>query len=360
MKNNNEKTRRTEMAIVTIVGAGMMGSALAFPARENGHEVRLVGTHLDRDIIEVSKKTDRHPKFIKDFPKGLKYYQIEELDEALDGADLIIGGVSSFGVDWFSDQVLPKINDSIPVLTVTKGLLDTEDGKLLSYPQIWDERMKKIGKNMNLNAIGGPCTSYELVAHDQTEVAFCGKDIETLKKLRDIMATDYYHISLSTDVIGIESAVALKNGYALGIALTIGVNQREFGIDSELHFNSQAAVFGQSVKEMTRLLEYQGAATLDNICVGAGDLYVTVYGGRTRLVGILLGRGLTIDEAKAELNGVTLESLVVAERVARAVKICDKNGVLDKNNFPLLMHVDSILSEKKPVCIPWESFTFTR
>ena len=29
------------MAIITIVGAGMMGSALAFPARENQNEVRL-------------------------------------------------------------------------------------------------------------------------------------------------------------------------------------------------------------------------------------------------------------------------------------------------------------------------------
>ncbi len=37
------------MAIITIVGSGMMGSALAFPARENGHTVRLVGTHLDRE-----------------------------------------------------------------------------------------------------------------------------------------------------------------------------------------------------------------------------------------------------------------------------------------------------------------------
>ena len=45
------------MAIVTIVGAGMMGSALAFPARENGNEVRLVGTHLDREIIETSRAT---------------------------------------------------------------------------------------------------------------------------------------------------------------------------------------------------------------------------------------------------------------------------------------------------------------
>ena len=69
---------------------------------------------------------------------------------------------------------------------------------------------------------------------------------------------------------------------------------------------------------MAKPLAYQNAGTHENLCVGAGDLYVTVYGGRTRLVGILLGKGLNIDEAKAKLNGVTLESLVVAERVTRA------------------------------------------
>ncbi|MBQ4552065.1 MAG: glycerol-3-phosphate dehydrogenase [Clostridia bacterium] len=348
------------MAIVTIIGSGMMGSALAFPARENGHEVRLVGTHLDREIIETSIKTNRHPKFVKDFPAGVKYYQIEDVDAAIEGADFVIGGVSSFGVDWFADVILPKIPDGMPLLTVTKGLFDTEDGKLLTYPDLWQKKLDELHKNVPLNAIGGPCTSYELVAHDQTEVAFCGKDLKILSFLRDVMATDYYHISLSTDVTGIESAVALKNGYALGIALTIGLNQKAFGLDSELHFNSQAAVFGQAVKEMYRLLEYQGAASLDNISVGAGDLYVTVYGGRTRLVGILLGRGLNIDEAKAELNGVTLESLVVAERVARAVKVAAKAGKLDPANFPLLMHVNEILVEKKEVNIPWEDFTFVK
>ena len=213
---------------------------------------------------------------------------------------------------------------------------------------------------MPLNAIGGPCTSYELVAHDQTEVAFCGEDIGILEKLRSYMQTDYYHISISADVTGIESAVALKNGYALGIALTIGLNQRKFGIDSELHFNSQAAVFGQSVKEMAKLLEFQGAGTLDNLCVGAGDLYVTVYGGRTRLVGILLGRGLDIDEAQAELKGVTLESLVVARRVAKAVKLSAAAGRLSLDDFPLLMHIDDILEKKAKADIPWEKFTFEK
>ncbi len=346
------------MAIVTIIGAGMMGSALAFPARENGNEVRLVGSPLDADIIENCIKTNTHPKHTKPFPEGVKYYQIEDVEAAIKGSDMIIGGVSSFGVDWFGDFVLPKIPEETPILTVTKGLMDTENGELLTYPEIWRRKAEKLGKKYSLNAIGGPCTSYELVAHDQTEVAFCGDDMETLKTLKKIMATDYYHISLSTDVVGIESAVALKNGYALGVALTIGVNQKNFGIDSELHFNSQAAIFGQAVKEMYHLLDYQGAATIENMSVGYGDLYVTVYGGRTRLAGILLGRGLNIDEVKAELNGVTLESLVVAERVARAVRIAAKKGKLNTSDFPLLCHVDDILMKKVAVNIPWEEFTF--
>lgn len=348
------------MATVVIIGSGMMGSALAFPARENGNTVRLVGTHLDREIIETCKKTNRHPKFTKDFPAGVEYFQIEDVDKAIKGADMIIGGVSSFGVEWFADKILPIIPENVPVLTVTKGLMDTEDGKLITYPALWKQSLAEKGKKLSLNAIGGPCTSYELVAHDQTEVAFCGEDMQILRKLKEIMATDYYHISLSTDITGIESAVALKNGYALGIALTIGINQKEFGIDSELHFNSQAAAFGQGVKEMYRLLQYQGTGDIENLVVGAGDLYVTVYGGRTRLIGILLGRGMDIDEAKKELNGVTLESLVVAVRVARAVRIAAQKGILDLKDFPLLTHVDDIITNKAKVNIPWEEFTFEK
>ena len=348
------------MSTVVIVGSGMMGSALSFPARENGHNVRLVGTHLDRTIIETCRKTNRHPKFERDFPEGVEYYHIEELEAALNGADLVIGGVSSFGVDWFAEKVLPVIPDGMAVLTVTKGLIGLDDGTLISYPDFWQSKLDEMGKSLYLCAVGGPCTSYELVAHDQTEVAFCGKNMDVLKRIKSIMQTDYYHISLSTDVIGIESAVALKNGYALAVALTVGLNQREFGIDSPLHYNSQAAVFGQSVREMQKLLDYQGAGDLNNLAVGIGDLYVTVYGGRTRLVGILLGRGLDIDEAKAELNGVTLESLVVAERVARAIRRASELGKLNIEDFPLLTHVDAIITEKKEAFIPWESFTFQK
>lgn len=345
------------MAVITIVGSGMMGSALAFPARENGHEVRLVGTHLDREIIDCCRKTNRHPKFDRDFPAGVAFYQIEELDTALAGADLVIGGVSSFGVDWFGEHVLPRIAEGTPVLTVTKGLQDLPDGRLLPYPYLWRQKLERLDKKLPLCAVGGPCTSYELAAHDQTEVAFCGWDEQALRLAKDLMQTDYYHISLSRDVTGVESAVALKNGYALAVALTIGLNQTAFG-DDTLHYNSQAAVFGQALREMKKLLALQGADTLDNLAVGIGDLYVTVYGGRTRLVGILLGRGLTIQQAKAQLNGVTLESLVVAERVARALRIKAEKGEADVREFPLLMHVDDILAGRARAKIPWEELTF--
>ena len=48
------------MSIITIVGAGMMGSAIGFPASDNGHEIRLVGTPLDREIIEHARRTGEH------------------------------------------------------------------------------------------------------------------------------------------------------------------------------------------------------------------------------------------------------------------------------------------------------------
>ena len=333
----------------------MMGSALAFPASENGHTVRLTGTPLDNEIIEHCKKHDRHPKFDRPFPAGVEYYHFEEISSVLTGCDLIICGVSSFGVDWFAENVLPLLPPDIPVLSVTKGLLDMEDGSLITYPEFWQKKLDVLEKNNELCAIGGPCTSYELVAHDQTIVAFCGRNMATLNKLKELMTTGYYHIITTTDMTGIEAAVALKNGYALGIALTIGQNFKRCGKE-ELHYNSQAAVFLQASKEMHKLVTLLGGNE-ESFFTGIGDLYVTVYGGRTRLVGILLGEGFTIDEALEKLKGVTLESVVVAGRVARALRKQAAKNIVCEKDFPLLLHVDDIITRKMPVNIPWEKFT---
>ena len=123
------------MSVITFIGAGQMASALSFPATQNGHEVRLVGTHLDREIIESVKLNGYHPTLKRVLPhEGIKYYQIEDVKLALANSDAVLCGVSSFGVDWFSETILPLIPDSLPILSVTKGMIDLEDGSMISYP----------------------------------------------------------------------------------------------------------------------------------------------------------------------------------------------------------------------------------
>lgn len=341
------------MSVITIVGAGMMGSAIGIPAAHNGNEVRLVGTPLDREIIDHARETGMHLTMKRRLPESYKYYQFEEMDQALEGAELMVGGVSSFGVDWFCEQVLSKIDPELPILTVTKGMMDDEQGNLHVYPELFEQ--KSGNRGLKLNAVGGPCTSYELADLDNSEVTFCGKDIDLLRKIRAMFETDYYHVSISDDVIGVEAAVAMKNAYALGVTLAVGLAEKRDGKIGALHFNSQAALFGQSAKEMKKLLSWMGARE-ESLMLGIGDLYVTVYGGRTRMIGTLLGRGLSFDEAMAQLKGVTLESIVIATRSARAVQKKIDAGELDERDFPLLKHIYEIIVEKKPVNIPWAKF----
>lgn len=341
------------MSVITVIGSGQMGSAMSVPARHNGHEVRLVGTHLDREIIDRLRIDNYHINLKRYLPEGCKYYQLEELDEALKGTDVIIGGVSSFGVDWFCENILPIIPEEIPLLSITKGLINLEDGTLISYLDYYKQHLN--GRKVSLNAVGGPCTSYELADLDPTTVCFCGDDIELLRKLREMFRTEFYHISVSTDVLGIECAVAMKNAYALGVSLAVGLAERKEGIGGKQHYNSQAAIFGQSVKEMRRILKHLGVDD-DNIIFGAGDLYVTIYGGRTRMIGTLLGRGMKFEEAKAALNGVTLESLVIATRAAAAIRRKIELGELQAKDFPLLLHCDDIINNGVEVNIPWQQF----
>ncbi len=344
------------MSIITIVGAGMMGSAMSVPASENGHTIRVVGTHLDRAIIDHARKSGDHLTMRRKLPDGVAYYHIEALEDALSGADLVICGVSSFGVEWFADRVLPQVPVAVPVLSVTKGMRDMPDGAMKTFPAVLAERCPM---GHLLNAIGGPCTSYELADRRHSCVTFCGNDMATLKSLKALLETGFYHISLSTDVTGVECAVALKNAYALAVSLAIGMSElsNEMAGDARapLAYNPQAALFGQSVREIGRLLALVGGGP-ENIVYAAGDLYVTIFGGRTRLLGSLLGRGLSFQEAMRKLSGVTLESVSIATRTVRAVEALAARGRADKADFPLLFHIGALLDGEPGKGIPWERF----
>lgn len=340
------------MSIITIVGSGQMGSSLSIPLTDNGHEVRLVGSPLDSEIIDRLREDNYHINLKRYLPNTdkIKYYKIDELSDALHNTDLVVCGISSFGVDWFGKEILNKIPDDIEILSVTKGMIASENGDLTVYPDYWK---KNYDNKRDIYAIGGPCTARGLTDKEETFVGFCGVDIEKLKWMKSLFETNYYLINLTTDVVGLEAAVALKNGYAMATALAMGMAEvREDGLD---YFNGIAALFQQSTKEMYELLEFIGC-DLKNIMYAVGDLYVTVQAGRSRTVGLLLGKGLNIDEVKEELKGQTLEAIVIATRTAKAVKILDENNKLSKDNFPLLMHINDLLNENAKLNIPWKDF----
>ena len=168
----------------------------------------------------------------------------------------------------------------------------------------------------------------------------------------------YYHISLTNDVIGLESAVALKNAYAMAVTLAVGLNIRWHGEDEPQHYNSQAGTFTQAVRETHALMQMQGG-TFESECVGLGDLYVTIFSGRTRRCGVLMGQGLNYDEVTEALAGITLESLVITRVMGNAIRRKAELGMVDLRDFPLLMHIAEILDKgKADADLPWEAFTY--
>jgi glycerol-3-phosphate dehydrogenase (NAD(P)+) len=346
------------MAIITIIGSGMMGSALSWPLTDAGHEVRLVGTHLDTEIIRQVKATGYHPTLMRPVPQGVSGYYIEEVETALSGAELVVGGISSFGVDWFSQVLNRVLKPGIPVLSVTKGLVGGPQGDLQTFPERLEQNLPAhLQGKTTLNAIGGPCTSHELAARRQTAVVFCGKDPSVLRQLKAWFSTPYYHVNISTDVTGVEVCAALKNAYALGVSLAVGMMERD-GLDGVAwSYNPQAALFAQGCLEMRRMLRFLGGSPdLASWLPGAGDLYVTIFGGRTVKLGKLLGQDVPFAKAREMLAGVTLESVEITSRVAAALPKLEARGLLRRADFPLLMHVDGIINRNEPVNIPWEQF----
>lgn len=346
------------MSTIAIIGAGMMGSALAWPLTDNGHTVHLVGTPLDEEIIASIRKSGKHPRLQRPLPPLVRPFRHTELDQALAGADLITSGVSSFGVGWFAETVGPKLKAGTPLIAVTKGLEDQPDGDLLTFPEVTSRRLPAhlLGK-VSLNAIAGPCVAHELAARRQTGVVFCGKDQAILEGLKEIFQTPYYHIWTSTRLTGVEVCAALKNAYAMGVGLAVGMMEQAGPDGLAGMYNPQAALFAQSCLEMRRMLALLDCdpAEIDWL-PGAGDLYVTVFGGRTVRLGKLLGQGDTFIEARRKMAGETLESVEIITRIGRALPKLESRGRARTRDFPLILHLDEIINQGKTVNIPWDRF----
>jgi glycerol-3-phosphate dehydrogenase (NAD(P)+) len=347
------------MAVVVILGSGVMGSAMAVPLAANGHDVRLVGTHLDREIIDAIRATGVHPGLGRELPSSVRAYQLEELEAVFADAEIVLSGVNSVGVEWAGERLAALLRPGQLVIAVTKGVRAEENGDLRVLPDVLAERVPAdVGAQVGWAAIIGPAIAGEVAARRQTCVVFCGRDESVVDRLAEAFRTDSYHVWTSSDLVGGEICAAAKNCYALGIGFAYGELERRGEADSpDRAHNYEAALFAQSAREIRQWATVVGADPDTALWLpGVGDLYVTSTGGRNVRVGRLLGSGVGFADAAARLGNPTLEGAAAIMVFGEALARLTERGVVADGDFPLMRHLYEVIGLQRPVGIPWSRF----
>ncbi|HET6439269.1 MAG TPA: hypothetical protein VFG59_14465 [Anaeromyxobacter sp.] len=348
------------MPEIVILGAGVMGSAMAFPATANRNSVTLVGTHLDRAIIDSVSATGRHPRLGVTMPAGVVALHHDRFASALtERTALVILGVSSAGVDWAIDKLGQDLKRAIPILMITKGLA-TRGGSIEILPiKVSRGLEERLGFRVPVMAVGGPCIAGELAARRPSSVVFTGGPGTPLEETVHLMATDFYFARPARDLVGVEAAVALKNLFVIGVTSVAGRLEREGRAENDaVMHNLAASLFAESVREIAYLVQTLGGDPLTAYGLpGVGDLYVTSQGGRTALLGRYLGMGLTYRQAREQhLAGITIEAAELAAAVGPTLQAMTQDGRLDAARIPLaLAIVDAVISDR-PLVTDWQAF----
>lgn len=337
-----------------------MGSAMCLPARDRGHEVRLVGTHLDSDIIDHVKSSGRHPKLNVKLPDGVTGYHHAEFAAALgDDTDLILLGISSAGVNWAIDRLCETLKKSVPVVMITKGM-HPEANRLVALPDYVSAQVKhSTGIGLDIAAIGGPCIAGELAVRRQTGTVITAKKLQLAMDIAAMFETDYYHPRVSPDVIGTEICAAFKNFFAIAVGWAAGHREKMAATENNaFNHNAAAILFDQAIRELMAIVfAHGGLAQSVWGMPGAGDLYVTCQAGRNSRLGNNLGRGLTYSETKnGPMKGDTIEGAETGVTVAKTLRAMMAEGSLDPKQLPLTIALLDALTNDTALTIPWSSF----
>lgn len=350
------------MTQVTILGAGIMASALTVPLTDNGHTVNLVGTHLDREIIDSVQTTRVHPNLGLELSDKVTAYQLEDLEEALEGSDILMSGVNSFGVEWMGEQLQRVLKPGMTLFVITKGMHAEENGDLKMFPDKLREAVgTEVAAQVDWAAVVGPSIAGELAVRNDTAVIFAGDKQEVVDRLKDLWQTDYYHIWTSTDLLTAEVGAATKNIYAFAAGFADGLQNRDEKAGTAKKYgrlNYKAAVFGQGLTEMDRFFEVLGCDRREVLgLAGVGDMHVTSAGGRNVKAGTMVGEGVPFSDVRdIHMKDVTLEGVNAIRTIGAALKPLTERGVIEQSDFPLLRHLYEITVEDQPLNMPWDSF----
>jgi glycerol-3-phosphate dehydrogenase (NAD(P)+) len=347
------------MSKIVIIGAGAMGSAFALPCLDNNHDVSIVGTHLENEFIDNLKKNKHlHPGLNVEIPLQIKFFKFEKFDELLkSNVDLIVLGISSKGIEWVSDQLsrLYKGSDIPKLLMLTKGLSIHKNIYELLVDKL-ERLLKERGiSNVDISAVGGPCLASGLANRVHSSVVIANKNIQTAKKIADMLNTNYYHTSHSDDLNGVEVSAAIKNIFSMAVGSAKGLCSSNISneVREKNYLNTASALIKQSIHEMEIFVEHLGGKkeTVKGLA-GLGDLYVSSGGGRNAKMGFYIGEGLTFSEAKkTKMEKVTVEGADLAKVIAKKV-----NEDFDQKKLPLMLGMINAIVNDKKLEFDWESF----
>ena len=347
------------MSKIVIIGAGAMGSAFALPCLDNNHDISIVGTHLENDFIDNLKKNEYlHPGLNIKIPQEIKVFKFENFDKLLNSnVDLIVLGISSKGIDWAADQLSRLFkNKKLPnLLMLTKGLSIYKNNYELLVDKLERLLSEKGILKANISAVGGPCLAAGLANKVHSSVVIANKDVQTAKKIADMLNTNYYHTSHSDDLNGVEVSAAIKNIFSMAVGAAKGLCSKNISneVREKNYLNTASALIKQSIHEMEIFVEHlKGKKETVKGLAGLGDLYVSSGGGRNAKMGAYIGEGLTFSEAKeTKMKKVTVEGADLAKEIAKKVK-----EDFNEKQLPLMISMINAIVEDKKLELNWEAF----
>ena len=289
---------------IGILGGGSWGTALAILLANKDYEVEMWLRDLDQ--LKAMKKSGKNEKYLPqaNLPKNLKL--TNNLDNAVLNKDIILIATPTHGVRETLNKAKEYIEDEQIIVNIAKGV---ENESLLRISQI----VKEILPNNKYAVLSGPSHAEEVAQDMPTTVVVASADSTVAKYIQDVFMTVNFRVYINTDVVGVELAGALKNIIALGAGISDGLGYGD---------NTKAALMTRGMFEMARLgQEMGGQADTFSGLAGIGDLIVTCTSmlSRNRRAGILIGKGMKIDDVIKEI-GMVVEGIKTTKSVFQLAK----------------------------------------
>lgn len=269
-----------------VVGAGSWGTAFSRVLLERGHEVVLACR--TREQAAAIAEAGRNPSYLQSV--DLSGAEPVALADAPADVDVLAVAVPSTAFA----AVVEGLSGDAPVLSLVKGL-DPETG----------ERLSTRVRGRSVAVLSGPNIAEEIAAGLPTAAVIASEDGFLAGQLQHALNSGLFRAYVNPDLVGVELCAAAKNVIALAAGAVDGLR---------LGDNAKAALISRGLAEMTRLGEAAGARpeTFAGLA-GIGDLVVSCCSSKTRnrRAGALIARGLTPEQAVAEI-GQTVEGLTTA------------------------------------------------